>query len=84
MHIGEAARRLSVTPRYIRMLEMAGRIPQARRDLNGRIYSEFDIVLLRRIGVRSRPEKGKPVSASSAVAASSRPKRYLKASSSSL
>lgn len=57
MHIGEAARRLAVTPRYIRMLEAAGRIPRARRDLNGRIYSEFDIALLRRMGVGSRPGK---------------------------
>ena len=33
------------------------RIPPARRDFNGRIYSEFDIALLRSIGVGQRPRK---------------------------
>ena len=56
-HIGEAARRLSVTPKHLRVLEREGRIPPARRDFNGRIYSEFDIALLRSIGVGSRPRK---------------------------
>lgn len=56
-HIGEAARRLSVTPKHLRVLEREGRIPPARRDYNGRIYSEFDIALLRSMGVGSRPRK---------------------------
>ena len=56
-HIGEAAKRLSVTPKHLRVLEREGRIPPARRDYNGRIYSEFDIVLLRSMGVGSRPRK---------------------------
>ncbi len=56
-HIGEAARRLSVTPKHIRELERAGRIPPARRDFNGRVYSDFDVVLLQRMGVGSRPRK---------------------------
>jgi DNA-binding transcriptional MerR regulator len=54
-HIGEAARRLSVSPKHLRVLEREGRIPQARRDFNGRIYSEFDLCLLRAMGVGSRP-----------------------------
>jgi hypothetical protein len=57
MHIGEAARRLSVSPQHLRMLEWQGRVPLARRDLNGRIYTEFDIALLKRMGVGSRPRK---------------------------
>jgi DNA-binding transcriptional MerR regulator len=57
VHIGEAARRLGVTPNHLRILEREGRIPPARRDLNGRIYSEFDIALLRSIGVGSRPRR---------------------------
>jgi DNA-binding transcriptional MerR regulator len=57
VHIGEAARRLGVTSNYLRLLEWQGRIPPARRDYNGRIYSEFDIELLRRIGVGSRPRR---------------------------
>jgi DNA-binding transcriptional MerR regulator len=57
VHISEAARRLSITPQHLRMLEWQGRIPPARRDLNGRIYSEFDIALLKSMGVGSRPHK---------------------------
>jgi DNA-binding transcriptional MerR regulator len=57
VHIGEAARRLGVTPNHLRILEWQGRIPPAHRDLNGRIYSEFDIALIRSIGVGSRPRR---------------------------
>jgi hypothetical protein len=57
IHIGEAARRLGVHPHHLRMLEWQGRIPQARRDLNGRVYSEFDIALLKALGVGSRPRR---------------------------
>jgi DNA-binding transcriptional MerR regulator len=56
-HISEAARRLSVTPKHIRVLEREGRIPPARRDFNGRIYTEFDIALLKALGVGSRPRR---------------------------
>jgi hypothetical protein len=57
VHIGEAARRLGVTPNHLRILEWEGRIPPARRDHNGRIYSELDIALLRAMGVGSRPRR---------------------------
>jgi len=57
VHIGEVAKRLGVTPQHIRILEWQGRIPPARRDLNGRVYSEFDIALLRALGVGSRPRR---------------------------
>ena len=56
-HISEAARRLSVTPQHLRILEWQGRIPPARRDLNGRIYSTYDVALLRALGVGSRPRR---------------------------
>ena len=56
-HIGEAARQLGVTPKHLRLLEREGRIPQARRDFNGRIYTESDVALLRRLGVGSRPRR---------------------------
>jgi hypothetical protein len=56
-HIGEAAHLLSVTPKHLRELEREGRIPPARRDFNGRIYTEFDIALLRSMGVGSRPHR---------------------------
>jgi DNA-binding transcriptional MerR regulator len=57
VHISEAARELGVSPQYLRMLEWEGRILPARRDFNGRIYSEFDIALLKSLGVGSRPRK---------------------------
>ena len=57
VHISEAAKQLGCTPQHIRILEWQGRIPPARRDFNGRIYSEFDIALLRSLGVGSRPRK---------------------------
>lgn len=57
LHISEAARRLSVTPQHLRVLEWRGRIPPARRDFNGRIYSELDIALLKSMGVGQRPQK---------------------------
>jgi hypothetical protein len=57
IHISEAARRLGVTPTYLRALEAQGLIPPLRRDFNGRIYSEVDIALLRSMGVGSRPRR---------------------------
>lgn len=56
-HIGEAARRIGCTPEHLRTLEREGCIPPTRRDFNGRIYSEFDIALLKSLGVGSRPRK---------------------------
>jgi DNA-binding transcriptional MerR regulator len=56
-HISDAAVRLDISPGYLRMLEKTGRIPPARRDYNGRIYSEADIALMRALGVGSRPRR---------------------------
>jgi hypothetical protein len=61
VHIAEAASQLGVTPHYLRVLEKQGRIPVARRDLNGRIYSPGDIVNLRGMGIGRRPRKLKPL-----------------------
>ena len=57
VHIGVAAKVLGVTPQYLRMLEWEGRIPPARRDFNGRIYTSFDIAMLRSMGIGSRPQR---------------------------
>jgi DNA-binding transcriptional MerR regulator len=57
VRISEAARSLSVTPQHLRMLEWGGRIPPARRDFNGRVYSAFDIALLRSLGVGALPRR---------------------------
>ena len=61
VYISEAARQLGVTPQHLRMLEWQGRIPPVRRNFNGRIYSPFDIALLRGIGVGSRPRRLRPI-----------------------
>jgi DNA-binding transcriptional MerR regulator len=60
-HIGEAARQLGVTPKHLRLLEREGRVPPACRDFNGRIYTEFDLALLRSMGIGQRPRKLKRV-----------------------
>jgi DNA-binding transcriptional MerR regulator len=39
------------------VLEREGRIPPARRDLKGRIYTPFDIAMLRSIGIGSHPQR---------------------------
>ncbi len=57
VHIGEASRRLGVTPEHLRALERVGRIPPARRDFNGRVYTSFDLALLRGLGIGSRPRR---------------------------
>lgn len=56
-HISEADRQLGVSPEHIRTLEREERIPPARRDFNGRIYSDFNIALLKSLGVGSRLRK---------------------------
>ncbi|MGF1472040.1 MAG: MerR family DNA-binding transcriptional regulator [Rubrobacteraceae bacterium] len=61
MYISEAARLLNVTPEHLRNLERADRIPAPRRNFNGRIYSGFDVALLKSLGVGSRPRKLKRV-----------------------
>jgi hypothetical protein len=57
LYIGQDAERLGVTPKHLRVLEREGRIPPARRDFNGRVYSEFDLALLKSMGVGSRPRR---------------------------
>ena len=57
MHIGAAAKLLGVTPQHLRMLEWEGRIPPALRDFNGRIYTSFDIAMLKSMSIGSRPQQ---------------------------
>jgi DNA-binding transcriptional MerR regulator len=57
VRIGQAAKELGVTPQYLRILEYQGRIPPARRDFGGRLYGEFDVRLLKSLGVGTRPEQ---------------------------
>ncbi len=58
VHVSDAAKRLGVTAQHLRVLERHERIPAARRDSFGdRIYSEFDLALLKSLGVGSRPRR---------------------------
>jgi DNA-binding transcriptional MerR regulator len=57
IRISQAAEKLGVSPQYLRILEWENRIPPARRDFNGRLYTPFDIALLRSMGVGQRPSK---------------------------
>jgi DNA-binding transcriptional MerR regulator len=66
-HIGEAARRLGVTPKHLRSLERQGRVPPARRDFNGRVYSVSDIASLKAMGVGARPRRLKQVEETAGV-----------------
>ena len=50
MRIKDAAQRLGVCADWLRKLERDGRIPPARRDLNGhRRYSDEDLDEVRRV-----------------------------------
>lgn len=55
--ISQAAGQLGVTAQHLRILEWQGRIPPARRDSDGRLYTSFDIALLKSMGIGSRPRK---------------------------
>jgi DNA-binding transcriptional MerR regulator len=59
--ISEAARRLSVSSQYLRLLEREGMVPPARRAFGYRIYSESDIARLRAMGIGSKPPRLKPM-----------------------
>jgi hypothetical protein len=57
-HISETAKVLGVSAGYLRLLEVHGKIPPARRDRFGdRIYTDFDLALLRALGVGARPPR---------------------------
>ncbi len=54
MRVAEVARRLGVSPDWIRRLERQGRIPPPRRDLNGtRRYTLDDLERLEKLLFRS-------------------------------
>jgi len=61
MHISEAAKEIGVTPKHLRTLERQGRIPTARRAWFGRVYSVEDLILLKALGVGTRPRRLKTV-----------------------
>ncbi len=49
--IAIAARRLGVSPHYLRLLERQGRVPPARRIPGARVYNEQEVDYLRALGV---------------------------------
>ena len=56
MQVNEAARELGVSEAFLRRAEGRGRIPTARRDINGwRVYTEEDIAALRALLLPTTP-----------------------------
>lgn len=50
LRVNEAARELGCSESFLRRGEKAGKIPNARRDLNGwRVYTQEDVERLRKI-----------------------------------
>lgn len=50
LRVNEAARELGISESWLRRAEQRGRIPKARRDMNGwRVYTYADIATLRQI-----------------------------------
>ena len=50
LRVNEVARELGISEAWLRRAEQRGRIPKARRDMNGwRVYTEADIASLRQI-----------------------------------
>ena len=50
LRVNEAARELGISEAWLSRAEQRGRIPRARRDVNGwRVYTEEDISTLRRV-----------------------------------
>ena len=48
LRVNEAARELGVSEAWLRRSERTGRIPMARRDINGwRVYTEAEVAVLR-------------------------------------
>ncbi len=57
--VSQAARELGRSERWLRDAERRGKIPKAKRDLNGwRVYTIDDIVKLKELLVGSRNENG--------------------------
>ncbi len=55
LKVSEAARELGRSEKWLRNAERKGKIPKARRDLNGwRVYTTEDIAKLRELIVGSR------------------------------
>lgn len=50
LRVNQAARELGCSETFLRRAEQTGRIPRARRDMNGwRVYTVDDVVALRRV-----------------------------------
>lgn len=58
MRVSEAARVLGCSEKWLREAERKGKIPTARRDLNGwRVYTDEDIDKIRRLILGSQSEQ---------------------------
>ena len=57
LRVADVARELGYSERFVRQAEKTGKLPKARRDLNGwRVYTEEDLQRLRKLLVPSDEE----------------------------
>ncbi len=57
LKVNEVARELGCSETWLRRSEQRGRIPRARRDLNGwRVYTEADVEALRQVLFPGKPD----------------------------
>ena len=50
LRVNQAARELGISEAWLRRAEQRGRIPRAKRDINGwRVYTEEDVAVLREV-----------------------------------
>lgn len=55
LNVSQAARELERSERWLRDAEQRGKIPKARRDLNGwRVYTRSDITKIRELLIPSK------------------------------
>lgn len=57
LRVAELARELGYSERFLREAEKSGKLPKARRDLNGwRVYTEEDVERLKKLLVPATGE----------------------------
>ena len=61
LRVNQAARELGISESWLRRAEHGGRIPKARRDMNGwRVYTEEEVATLRELLFPTFPVEGGP------------------------
>jgi DNA-binding transcriptional MerR regulator len=57
LRVAEVSRRIGVSERWLRQAENNGKIPKAKRDINGwRVYTQEDVQAIKKLLVPSQEE----------------------------